>query len=266
MITSHQSLVALGTRLVPSECEGSPVTSYKKGFTLLEKIHCLIKHEILSNKVRSVRLSLSSVARTKFLTGFTFVELMVTISIFSIVGLAIYSTFGTGVNAWRRGQQGADFYQDARLSLNIMARELRNSIFYKDLEFVGQEDKVSFPCLINTAVAGAPQRLAIGKVTYWFDSQHHALLRSEETLAESFQENQGETMELASSVVELDFSYSFRGEERECDWLDSWGDVHTIPLGIKIALAFEDEKSQEKTVFTKTVFIPTGVMGETQAE
>ena len=66
--------------------------------------------------------------KTKNVRGFTLMELLVALSIFSVVVLAIYSTFSVGMTARERGEKASDLYQEARMILDRMATEIRNTV------------------------------------------------------------------------------------------------------------------------------------------
>ncbi len=76
--------------------------------------------------------------------GFTLIELLVSLAIFSVVSLAIYSSFATGISAWRMGQDFSSVYQTGRLILDDMARELKNAVMISANEFIGESQRLSF--------------------------------------------------------------------------------------------------------------------------
>src|SRR2546425_2646164 len=76
--------------------------------------------------------------------GFTLIELMVSLAIFSVITLAVYSAFAGGVGAWRRAQEFSSTYQTARLVLDDLAHELTNAVSISGTDFVGESQKLSF--------------------------------------------------------------------------------------------------------------------------
>ena len=68
-------------------------------------------------------------------------------------------------------------------------------------------------------------------------------------------------------VEELKFEYSHKAEDEELPpvWKDYWDQAQEgIPLGVKIHLKVKRERG-ETGEFTKTVFIPTGILGKEEA-
>jgi type II secretory pathway pseudopilin PulG len=58
------------------------------------------------------------------LTGFTLIELIIIIALFSILAAAIFWTFVAGLRAWGSGRDRAYIRQDANLAIERMVREL----------------------------------------------------------------------------------------------------------------------------------------------
>ncbi len=198
--------------------------------------------------------------------GFTLIELLIAILIFSIVIVAIYSTFSTGLIVWKKGEESSRLYQEARLALNKMALELRNAHFYSNIKFAGEANRLSFATLLSSPSPEENAQLQLYQVTYYLDD-NQTLRRRAESLPALLQGNTGEAKELASSVRELNFSYGYEYyeegvEEPQFIWKDKWTEEKTIPSLVKITLVLQDEKNPPgKIAFTRTVPIPSGVIG-----
>ena len=91
--------------------------------------------------------------RTKLnvVKGFTLIEVLMALLIFSIIALTLYSTFSTAILAWRRAKDVNRVYREAKLSLDLISTSLKNAEFfdfsrnYPDLKlFNGEVDKISF--------------------------------------------------------------------------------------------------------------------------
>ena len=66
--------------------------------------------------------------------GFTLIELMIVIAIFSLLILSIYSAFRTGLLSHEKIDAATNLYQKARLSLGLIETELRNGFVYTELD------------------------------------------------------------------------------------------------------------------------------------
>lgn len=60
--------------------------------------------------------------------GFTLLELMVAIMIFSLVITAIYFTLTAGVESFHQGERSMEMYQGARIGLNRFGKDLRRAV------------------------------------------------------------------------------------------------------------------------------------------
>lgn len=187
--------------------------------------------------------------------GFTLIELMVSLSIFSIISLAVYSTFASGIGAWRRARGFSSVYQTARLLLSDVAHELKNAVMISGSEFVGAPQKISFLVLRQSPYAtGRPGNHGITRVTYEVRraSSDYSLVRLEGSDIENPKE-QGEPELMADSISKMDFQYTYKNSEGEIQpWKGLWEVDDALPLGVKISLMIGE------TRFTKMVFIPHG--------
>lgn len=202
-------------------------------------------------------------------SAFTFVEVMLVASIFAIVAVAIYSTLGAGISAWKKSQEAQTLHQDARLTLNKMAQDLENASLYSKKEgfsnFSGEKNKISFYSLVDDYQA-LPVHPELKRITYSLNEPAHTLLRQEETFPESVQETPSQAPEaIALQVANLNFFYCYEDKAAEppYKWLDSWQpnpakDIF-LPQGVKIELKLD---AKGKLSFTKYVFIPTGEKGK----
>lgn len=174
--------------------------------------------------------------------GITLIELLVAITIFSVVGVAVGSIFASGIKVWRRAEGLNIRQRKALLGLEKVAQELRSSLDFPDIGFSGEKDWLSFPLLVDQDIA---------KVTYVFDSQQGVIFREENAFRDILDEKEGERKGFLPSVSGLSLSYwFFDGDEEEYRWRDSWSEEEGIPLAIKIELMHGDE------TFTETVSIP----------
>ncbi len=261
----------------------------------------------MKNKIKNGFTPLFPLAKRCFnkgRAGFTFIELIIALTIFSIIALGIYSTFSTGLIAARRGEGVGRLEQEARFSLDKMAKELRNAVTYnygpdypQAKLFSGEKNKISFLSLIyNSSI----QQSEIKRITYFLglspygtvyktqigtrgkmpseimahyqkkEAQLNSLQRREETLGQSL--SSAPELEVASEALSnsvkydgLLFSYAFASDKTSASiiWQDSWKDNSKLPKGIKITLILQNPKSSsQELIFTKTVFLPQGELGQ----
>jgi len=103
--------------------------------------------------------------------SFTLIELLIAVSIFSVVAVSVYSAFNTGVFTWRRINVEAESYQGAAVALELMANEIANHIPSEVVVISGEKDNISF--LSNVNKAGKNN---LYKTVFFFDSSKNAII------------------------------------------------------------------------------------------
>lgn len=194
--------------------------------------------------------------------GVTLIELIVAVSIFAVISVAVYSTFAMGLSIWRRTQKAQVMYQNIRLALDEMARDLQNAVVYFDssqttaINFEGEKDRISFYSLVD-GYQTTPPYPQLRKISYTLGDSGN-LQRLEQV-------HQGadiapETEEIASQVANLSFFYSYEDNGAlGYEWRRDWEPNERIPESVRIELELN---TGNKPVFSKYVFIPTGKKGQ----
>jgi prepilin-type N-terminal cleavage/methylation domain-containing protein len=209
----------------------------------------------------------------KFPNGFTLIEILIAITIFSVVALSLYSTFFSAIAVWRRSEALNRVYQEARWSLEVIANELHNAIVldytdrYPDFTaFEGSSDKISFLSLSDSGIK---------QISYLLENENseYSLKRQETAFTDALQnyskEQLIETFTNLACEGGLKFSYAYSAVDSEDDvvWQDNWQDDQNLPKGIKIELALRNPSSPDaKITFNKTIFIPCGIIFDSGTE
>ncbi|MBI4560129.1 MAG: prepilin-type N-terminal cleavage/methylation domain-containing protein [Candidatus Hydrogenedentes bacterium] len=79
--------------------------------------------------------------------GFTLAELIVASAVLALVMGGVYTGFSASVRTWRIGEADLAVYQDARLTLGIVARELQCVLPQTAHLFEGEDDEIQFYAL-----------------------------------------------------------------------------------------------------------------------
>lgn len=171
--------------------------------------------------------------RTDKKTGFTFIELLIAISIFSVIAASLYSVFNTGVFAWRRLSVATDIYQQSRIALELMGNEIANYLPSQKVKLQGDTEKISFLGKVNNEGADRLKR-----ISFFLEPSTNTLMRSQEdfksvlnklssensaTLSSEEDEN-AVTEEFLSGVKKLKFKYfcksSAPDKKDKYEWID----------------------------------------------
>jgi len=225
--------------------------------------------------------------------GFTLIELILGLSIFSVIALVIFSTFFAGLGLMRRSEGQNDVYREARWTFSLMSREFENMVpydfsnSYDDKNaFVGSDKKTTF-------LLGTPQGLKV--VSYYLvppesrvihsvtigetysknvaiqigdqkGFEIHYLVREEQDFVKYIQEkSEMEAEVIAINIKEggLRFSYAYLDdpESQNIIWKDQWDESY-LPANIRFELEFvTTEKNNKVIMFDRDVVIPHGSWG-----
>ncbi len=191
------------------------------------------------------------------------------LTIFSIVAVAVYGAFAGGVMVWRRAQAASATYQTARVILEEMARDLRTAARISGAEFVGGPEKVSFLAIHRSPAVGespadhsisGPISWPIRRVTYAYARSE--LTRLDESYPEGLQMQHRTPDILTGPLAGFGLQYATRDKDDPAapwEWRESVPEGDLLPAGVKITLLVPD--GRDRTLrFTKTVFLPQGLV------
>ena len=214
--------------------------------------------------------------------GFTLVELLVAMTVFSVVMTAVYTAFHTGARVWRYGEENMQMFQDARVALTLVSRELRcafpeaGHLFYGEDDRSGDKDndRIEFFAVRPPLQPGKGQEARILRIAYHIDQARggrgYVLKRQEQIVTGQIPTKQEVAklgkkekrikMEspwrcvLATNVDSLDFRYMWKR-----DWVPYCKRGFGLPAVIEVALTLRGaDKRSDTTQFVTAVRIPLG--------
>ena len=192
--------------------------------------------------------------------GFTLIELLVITSILGMIALAVFSTFAGGLNIYKRMQSYGGVQADVLLSLEKVERDLRNTVNFSGIGFVGDSKRISFPGLVKYQVSSIKYQESVGKISYYFDDDSGALIKEKQDYSHAISEagpDESDIEELAF-VESINFGYYyFDSEAQEYGLKNVWNADDGIPDAVGIEIIFKDGKTDVKLV--RTVLIPISV-------
>jgi len=198
-------------------------------------------------------------------SGFTFLELLITITIFSLSIAAVYGAFSSGINAYQRGEKDDILYHEGQKTLNLISQELRSAFIVqtnKDIIFSGinqeidgqEADRLVFFTVKNPSSFTSWKDVGLYQVGYYLEknqSQPSFFLVRAETPSLGRINLSGESSQfLIDRVLGLNIRYYYRNE-----WREEWKESTTLPERVKITLSLLDSNERKKD-FTTTVDIP----------
>jgi prepilin-type N-terminal cleavage/methylation domain-containing protein len=180
-------------------------------------------------------------------SGFTLVEVLVTLGLLALVMAMVYGSLWSTVDGITRIEGRTDREQAARILLEMMNRELRSALLTSDderLYFLGQDGTANdLPADRLTWVQAAHLKLhpdlletETAEVSYWLESDADGnvfLYRREDASRDGDPEAGGGIYRLSDAVVGLDFE--FYGPQ---GWTHEWDSRRNkvLPRVVQISL------------------------------
>lgn len=175
--------------------------------------------------------------------AFTLIEVVVALTIFSIVAVGLGTSFLSGIKLWDKANESFSA-GEVQFFLEVFARDLCQSINLAQVGFSGTKEAVSFPALVSGRAV---------KVTYSFERDGKKIFRRTANLKDALSGDNAAKYDKEESLqldsCELSYFY-YDTEKEEYSWTDAWDKKNGIFLGVRINAAYEGNE------FTKTVFIP----------
>jgi len=222
-----------------------------------------------------------------FKKSFTLIELLLALSLFSLIALTVYNVFFSGMRLNARSESVNKIYREARWTLDQIAKELENfttydlSASYPDLDtFVGKDKEIQFILAAPTGLKVVRYTLQsptvekihktiIGKRTSKLSSfvvnkeekeeKVNVFIREEMPLVDYLSANgvfEG-PIEILSAQVKKDglkFFFADRSvkDSNTIEWKTSWGQPY-LPLGIRVELIFYNTGDKSYAEFHRDI-------------
>ncbi len=189
--------------------------------------------------------------------AFTLVEVMVSCAILVILMGALYRVFWGSSSAWQKGEARTRMYQNARIILDLMSREIRAAFISPGdphLIFKGNESFLTFVSVSNTPNTTGEYDLR--QIEYSLSQER--LRRRIDTHLDSF--GGGASAMVGQRILNLTFSYW--GQDQ---WHGFWDSTNgtpddaddALPEAVKITISTQDEQAHEpKLILSTIVYLP----------
>jgi len=207
-------------------------------------------------------------------SGFTLLELVVTLTLLGFVLVMVLGLLRLGSTSWERGEAKADHYQKQRIVLNLLSQQVKSSFPYKIkaqkaggnyIAFLGARDSLRFVSTFSIT-AKRPEGLVfvIYRVEEGKDTEKLLKVFEKRVLNKDFMEETPEDekfLTLLGDLSEFGFEYFQEAEEEEevGEWAESWDgkDKRELPSQMRMVAKWGGEKKEGEETLTTLVSIPT---------
>ncbi|MDY6855350.1 MAG: type II secretion system protein GspJ [Thermodesulfobacteriota bacterium] len=209
--------------------------------------------------------------RGKSPSGFTLLELLISITIILVIITMIYSSFASSSNTIRICSERIEIYQTARMTLERMTEDISCAIVPKDrglddiqYGFIGEDRELDgMPadtlCFISTSLLKFTQGFigsGLCEIGYSIETDsetdEYILYRRQDNTIDAEIDQGGIVNELAQQIRGIDLEYY---DEKGTKW-ESWNfdDRGTLPSMVEITVSLEDE-NKKNIYFTTRVYL-----------
>lgn len=200
--------------------------------------------------------------------GFTFIEVLVAITIFSVMAVSIYYSLKTGIDMWSKGNDVIERNQRLRVAFGDMERNLKNAVSFSlkksetasNPESEWDPDRIVFYAIVSVSETGGIHN-ELAKLIYSFDKEKKCLIRKCAKKDEGFEEQYAEEEVLSDAVEDFGIEYAYKAADTY-EWKNVWPIGGDMPRGIKVKITFKEKDLPEES-FEKIIFVPMGKFGET---
>jgi general secretion pathway protein J len=201
--------------------------------------------------------------------GFTLVEILVALGIFSLVLAAIYSSWTAILRASKVGTEAAAAVQRARMagrtieeSLTSVQSYAQNMRLYAFLAENGNDSTLSFVSRLSPSFprSGKFGDFSVRRVTFSVeqgrDGTRDLVLRQNPVLMDMDKEEKEVPLILAKNVKQFKTEF---WDLRLQDWVDEWKQTNQIPVLVKVSLQLADThfSHQVREQITRIVSLPS---------
>ena len=199
--------------------------------------------------------------------GFTLLELIVTLTILTIIVVLAFGAFRLGIKAWETGDERVDFFYRMKYLVDLMEKEISSIHPYyfqqdnenedKKLAFQGQPNLISFISSTKSSDLSLPTD-KLRKVSFYFEEDKKLLIMTEEIIQlynpfSKTGKKKIRSITLSKDISDLRFRYYVlnsvnRDIENDGEWVANFSsnekDINkdNLPRAVEVTIATQTQK------------------------
>ncbi|HJN03286.1 MAG TPA: prepilin-type N-terminal cleavage/methylation domain-containing protein [Nitrospinota bacterium] len=199
--------------------------------------------------------------------GFTLLELIVTLTILTIIVVLAFGAFRLGIKAWETGDERVDFFYRMKYLVDLMGKEISSIHPYyfqqdnknedKKLAFQGQPNLISFISSTKSSDLSLPTD-KLRKVSFYFEEDKKLLIMTEEIIQlynpfSKTGKKKIRSITLSKDISDLRFRYYVLNSvnsdiENDGEWVANFSsnekDINkdNLPRAVEVTIATQTQK------------------------
>lgn len=188
--------------------------------------------------------------------GFTMIEMVIALSLFTVVVVSAYGAFRSGFVAYQRIESQLGRRHELDMLVRQIGSELRNALYYAPVPFEGKSDKIQFPARLWRYDSDQLTE-DLYQVTYQFRDGH--LMRSEQKLKQEFSQDRNPEAESLIPLTGCKFQFAYKLRDGELVWKNELLDkpYQGLPRAIRVLI---QEKKSGSTEEAFEFLVPQGML------
>jgi len=207
-------------------------------------------------------------------TGFTLIEVVVTLTILGFILLIVFGAFRLGLSAWEKGESTKEEYQKARIVPQLISHQIKSIVAYKiktqqaEGDYLAFEGKAHSLKFVSTLPIKAKQPEGFVYAIYDFKEGGREggrlVLYEQRALNKDFFAEEPKE-ELAISLLEgiSDVRFEYYREEdplknQKEEWVEEWSakEERELPQALRMTIIQKDQKGKEEAPITILSSLP----------
>jgi general secretion pathway protein J len=224
---------------------------------------------------RSKKVLLTTAMDVSIASGFTLLEVIITLTILGFVLLIIFGAFRLGLSAWERGESTREEYQKLRAASQLISRQIKSIVPYKiktkkaEGDYLAFEGKAHSVRFVSALPIKKRQPEGFVYVVYEFkeggEESGRLILHEQRALNKDFfEETLKEELKVSlfEGVSSVRFEYYRKGDSNKNlaeGWVEEWStkEEKELPRALKMTLTYKNRKKEGEVLpLTLRISIP----------
>ena len=202
-------------------------------------------------------------------TGFTLLEVIVTLTILGFIVLIVFNAFRLGLSSWERGESTRENYQKVRTVTQMISRQIKSIVPYKVKSKKAEGDYLAFEGKVRSLKfvsafpikAKQPEGLVYGIYEFREEGKEGGRLilyeqrvLNKDLFEETPKEESGATLIEGISKVRFEYYREGDPEKNQTEgWVEEWDskEEKELPAALRMTLTFKNGKEEGKELSMK---------------